>query len=416
MTDPVDDLLAAWDAPQPPADFADRVLAAEGMPAPKRPRRWMRWVALAAVVIGGLLAIPYFLHPDRGVGGVTAEARQSVALGTVGRVVAEPGAQIAWDERDLLAGGPSIVIGHTRGSAFYRVDDTFTLLVAGAGQRLTGRDATFEIGADPMSLKSAATGAIVGAGLTAAVFLTVYDGEVHVKSAHGKAKISAGQRAHLSADEAPRVTPRRQPAALKAALKAAEAERDALRDEVATLAASPEDARIKLTAEKRALEAEVAELKGALADERAARKQVEGEAVPFPDDLPEQFTEKGQVAAYKQIFEALDYPSGRIDAVDCSEFPCMVFGYVGQNEPGSEGARALFNDFETAWKAQFDAQSNAFHWSTSGRVPDGAGNEGMEFGAMVIPKDLKLSKAVMAQIHKRSMLRRQQYLDAKRGE
>jgi hypothetical protein len=410
MSDPLDDVLGEWADPTPPPDFVDQVMAAHQPPA-RSPRRWPYWAAAATVVLAAGLVLWLNQAPAYS-GSLDAQSRQSVTLGA-GSAVAEAGAELTWKQVDGV-----LTAYQPRGAVFYRLAPDQTLRLRTPNGEFVATGACFEMEIDPMSLKTGLMGAALGAGLTAAAFVTVYDGEVSVNAAQGAHRVAAGERARVPA-EGPLTRRDRRAAApevtdLKVALEEVEAERDALKAEVETLSAAPEDARVRLQAEKRNLQNEVAELKAALEEEKAARRHVEGDPVPFPEDLPEKYTEEGQAQAFREILQSLNHPGGRIDAVDCSEFPCIVHGYVGQREPGQEGHRALFNDMEKAWKGHFGFDKHSFSWSTSGHKDQNG--EGIKFSAVVMPRDLGLSKETHAQIHKRMMLRQQQYREANRPE
>lgn len=411
MSDPLDEVLGEWADPTPPPDFIDQVMAARApAPAPRQRRRWAFRIAAAVVLFAaGAIWLGDAPVPS---GAIDTQSRQSITLGA-GRLVAEPGATLRWAQVD------GVLTAHqTRGVVVYRLAPDQTLRLRTPSGEFVATGACFEMEIDPMasSLKTGFMGAALGAGLTAAAFVTVYDGEVRAPAAHGAEPVRAGERARVPVDGPLSRSDRRAAPTpdLHVALKAAQAERDALKAEVAELSAAPEDARVRLQAEKRNLQNEIKELKAALEEEKAARRQVEGDPIPFPDDLSETYTEAGQARAFRDILGALEYPDGRIDAVDCSEFPCIVHGYVGQREPGQAGHRALFADLEKAWKGHFGAKNHAFSWSTSSQK-DKHG-EGMKFSAVVIPHALKLSRGEHAQMHKRMMLRQQQYRDANRPE
>src|SRR4051812_45665043 len=88
--------LDAWAPLAPPADFADRVVAARDAAAPRRRRARL----IGGIVLAGVAAAAAALalrSPDRAASGtVIAAQRTTTALGARGIAVAEPATELTW--------------------------------------------------------------------------------------------------------------------------------------------------------------------------------------------------------------------------------------------------------------------------------------------------------------------------------
>jgi hypothetical protein len=217
------DALAAWSAPPPPANFAERVLAARaseadragaaepgpippdstGSPAsvvvpgtaaalaatPVRLRGWRR-IAPWAIVGAAGLALLLFRAGSPGTapdsrGSAVASERQTIRLGQRGVAVAEAGAAIDWDiERGRAR------VTQRAGDVFYRVErgGPFEVTTPHGTVRVTGT--CFRVELKPM--KTPWQG-VVGVALGAAVVVTVYEGSVLFAGRSGERSVSAGQ-------------------------------------------------------------------------------------------------------------------------------------------------------------------------------------------------------------------------------
>ena len=52
---------------------------------------------------------------------------------------------------------------------------------------------------------------------------------------------------------------------------------------------------------------------------------------PFPTDLPARFSEQALLSTFRQAWEEVGV-TGEVGAIDCSEYPCIVFGEVGDDQ------------------------------------------------------------------------------------
>ena len=167
-------LLGEWTPDSPPADFAERAVLAANEP-PKRQRRW--W--LLAVSAAAVLAV--LLWPARGeqTGSLSATARVTEVIADRGTAVAEAGTELTWR---VAPGGAARVVQKT-GSAFYRVEpgESFVVETALGEVRVLGTCFRVEV-VEMKAGRAAITGAAMGAALTAAVLVTVYEGKVEAAS------------------------------------------------------------------------------------------------------------------------------------------------------------------------------------------------------------------------------------------
>ena len=128
----------------------------------------------------------------------------------------------------------------------------------------------------------------------------------------------------------------------------------------------------------------------------------EGSAVPEPDDLPERFTEDALAGSFRAAFESTGLP-GQIEAVDCSEFPCILFGRL---ELGVTGNDSRLRGLLGAVRSDYEGDSINVGKSTY----RGADGSHMRFSASYYPSDL--SEDVRKALQKRVRYRRRQFGDA----
>ena len=190
-----------WEAQEPSPDFVDRVTervhgeerAGIALPEPRRR------VSLRAGVAGGLalaaavaLAVGWRGHGVPDCGDAIAVVRTEVHLGTRAIAVLEAGAHVSWTGDD---------VSQPTGDVFYRVESggsfhvqtpagdvevlgtCFRVRVEKSEGQMTGRD-----------LKAGA----VGAALSAALFVSVYEGKVAIVHASQRVALLAGDTARVS--------------------------------------------------------------------------------------------------------------------------------------------------------------------------------------------------------------------------
>jgi hypothetical protein len=209
MTQPEDDLrldaqlLAAYEVEDPPADLADRVLArlaaertTAAAPRAAGRRRWLGAIALSAAAAFGL-----WFRATPSAGTFTLSERAEVRIGARAVAVGERGAALSY----RVSGDGSAHVTQTAGNVFFRVEHGRAFTVATPAGEVTVKGTCFRVEVSPMSIPSGnIKAAAVGALAATSVFLTVYEGRVLFANEHGRAELSAGERASARADEAPR--------------------------------------------------------------------------------------------------------------------------------------------------------------------------------------------------------------------
>jgi hypothetical protein len=284
------DTLDAWRADPPPPGFADRVLAARRAEqargadeSPRAPRRLGRMAAVAvgvcAVGAAVLLAWPRGRAAN---GSLVATERTSFALDGRGIAVAEPGAELAW----RVTGGGDARVDQRAGDVFYRVDPGGPFVVETSLGRVEVKGTCFRVEVIPMSpSKPALIGAGVGAALSAAVVITVYEGKVLLANPQGERTVAAGERGVLTDGAAPSVAAdgkaivvhgkpspvEEVPAPSAGATREELLERDRIQRE--------ELARLRVR---------VRDLEGVIAEGPQVRRRGGGVDAPFVDPTPEQ--------------------------------------------------------------------------------------------------------------------------------
>jgi len=187
----------AWDAQDPPGDFAGRVVdrALHGA----RRRRAVRIGAGLVIVASMAAAVALHLEGRRGHGDVRATARQEVRIGDRAIAVLEPGAHVKWDGDAIEQGG---------GDVFWRVEPGARFTVHTAAADVTVKGTCFHINVsgveDAMNKRDAVSGTL-GAVMAATAFVGVYEGKVAVSHAGQSVDLAAGQSAQASAEGVERV-------------------------------------------------------------------------------------------------------------------------------------------------------------------------------------------------------------------
>jgi hypothetical protein len=111
--------------------------------------------------------------------------------------VAEPGAHVAW----RVGARGAARVEQTGGEVFYRVERGGPFVVETPAGQVSVLGTCFRVEVRPM--RQALVGAAVGA-VAATAIVTVYEGRVAVKSAHGETALAAGEKASLRVGDAPR--------------------------------------------------------------------------------------------------------------------------------------------------------------------------------------------------------------------
>lgn len=372
-----DALDAAWRAlptREPPADFVDRVLAAHSAPSPPRRPRWVLLAAAAVLLLGvGGGVFVALRDPDPPGGELSAEVRQTVTLGTFGRAVAEPGARLRW--RDA---GDGLRVDQAAGAVFYRADRGPLTVHTAAGVVTTdGGCLTVEIEPMNRTLRGAALGAVLGAGLV----VTVYEGEAALSGPEGEVVVPAGETGRAGVEgAAPTRAPRAPRATAPTPLPPLGA--DAAEPPTEAIAVAVEDARPTEAGpdEVARLRARIEALEGELADERAMRLESEGEPIPMPPDLPAQFQKDALLANMQRAIDELGV-DGEVTSVDCTEFPCIIYGDIDHTD------EEVFDKLRgtAAMQPYTDAASGVSAWGHEQETPEGRQKRAF-FGVALYPR------------------------------
>jgi hypothetical protein len=198
--DEKDRLRALWPADEPPADFADRVLAAaQGTrTATERPLKARRWLAGAALMTAAAL-VALLVRPggaSTATGRALVTERQTLQLGGRGLAVAEAGAELGWS-----VSGAAARVEQPAGNVFYRVEKGGPFVVHTPAGDVRVQGTCFRVEVDPMKKTLWSMGA--GAALASAVLVTVYEGKVLLANEKGQTTLTAGMAARAEAGRAP---------------------------------------------------------------------------------------------------------------------------------------------------------------------------------------------------------------------
>jgi hypothetical protein len=264
----------ALPAAEPPEGFADRVLAARRAEldvdredrTPRRRRPGWRPIAASAAAAGAVAAaaaaIVLAARADPvATGALVASERTEVAIGSRAVAVAEPHAALTWRvERGAAR------VEQTRGDVFYRVERGGRFVVATPAGDVAVLGTCFRVEVTEMTIgsegkrigKQAWGGAAVGAVVSAAVLVTVYEGRVLFANERGATEVAAGQSASAASGSAPAQAVAAgaevRPAATSEELPAPPPS-DATREELATREAQQRQEIAGLRAELRSLRA-----------------------------------------------------------------------------------------------------------------------------------------------------------------
>lgn len=205
MSDQDDPILAAWPALEAPTDFAAAVLGRLAPAPPQRPRRRL-WIGATLATLATAALILVALRPSAGA--QRALGRETVAIGRRGLAVLEPGA----DVQHHVGWTGAAEVTQRAGSVFYRVERGGAFVVHTPAGDVTVHGTCFRVevtagkeNEDMKAMKSGLVGASVGAALTAAVFVTVFEGKVSLANPRGSVALAAGESGSASTDRQPQI-------------------------------------------------------------------------------------------------------------------------------------------------------------------------------------------------------------------
>lgn len=217
--------LDAWEPMEPPAGFADRVMAAreagaavgsgpasEESPAarpktraPGRGRLLRAFAAGAAIAASIAIATLELFAPAplrvASEGRAAPSAQAEVRIGGRAVAVVEAGASIAWK----VGAGGATRVEQARGDVFYRVEKGGPFVVTTAAGDVSVQGTCFRVEVETMGWSKMTAAAAAGAVAATIVTVAVYEGRVRVANAQGEASVGAGESATLAAGAAPSV-------------------------------------------------------------------------------------------------------------------------------------------------------------------------------------------------------------------
>ena len=413
------ELLDTWNAAEPPPGFAARVVAARttGTGSGRRTAAVAALSAAAAVLaVVGVQHWPAAASAGRWSGA----AGETLRLGKRATVTASAGAVLGW----TVEGSGAARVHHESGRAFYRVEHGGEFVVETPAGTVSVLGTCFELDVQGETMrdgskagKVAVLGAAGGALVAATVVVSVYEGRVALANSAGETQVAAGATAVARPGSAPRVVDGRG-AAMEEQVRRLAAERDHLRTQVAQMEAqvrgmmlAPSQGRDPRDAQLESLQEQLGAVRGALAAERTAQAQRAGEAVPWPADLGEAYKQEGLKRAFLDAIQAAGI-QGDVKSIDCSEFPCVVYGEA-RHEGNKEAAEAEFKRFNEALQRTYPEKGHSTHqsaWSRSTKRADGQPETSTMFAISVYPEDAVDDEA-LKQVRKRVRHRNQQYIE-----
>lgn len=414
---PMDALVAGLPASAPPPDFAAGVVAAQARH--RRRGRVLGAVTGGLALSAALLAAVLVLRPASSSGEVIAAVRESVSLGERAVAVLEPAARVRYDV-DAGRLRDHVTVDQSAGRAFYRVEKGTPLVVKTPAGDVVVHGTCFSVDVsspklpkDPamaLALSQKAPSVAAGALMGVLLSVTVFEGAVQVHNGRGDVAVGPGQTASARADETPTVavTAAADPGLLKR-----------LRRQNEDLQASLDNARAasggdvqRILAENQALRDKLRHDDEELALVDADRKDKEGEALPFPADLPPRFTQAELLKSYTAALKEAGV-DGDVTHIDCSEYPCIVYGDVKLPKEGDARSLAQKLEATAALQAYKNDADNSSWWRSLAKDKDtGEDVDETHFGVALWPKaaDGQHSDADSA-IGKRIGFRNQQMWD-----
>ncbi len=207
--------LEAWSTMEPPAGFADRVAGSwERSRGPVRSRRRVWAVAIPFLAVASLALV--FGLWGRGLGSHGSReftVRETLVLGGRGLAVAEAGTSLKW----TVKSNGEAVVEQASGDVFYRVERGGPFVVRTAAGEARVQGTCFRVEVRPMRTTNSKWVQMgIGAAVSAAVLVTVYEGKVLLANEHGQTPIGAGDRAVAGAGYSPTLLDHNVPAATTA--------------------------------------------------------------------------------------------------------------------------------------------------------------------------------------------------------
>lgn len=346
--DGIDAMVRGLDVARPPADFADRVMAARA--EEQRARARVRFLAgMGASALAGAAAC------------FVVVTMTTAGTGAWGWGGGQPHHVVITTPAGTLAG--------VQFSADLNPINPINPIAMEKDMFASPSPSSF-----PKTIATAAAGMIAGAALTVAVSA----GELTVENDTGTITVKPGEVATVVAGAAPTkergISPQErvhqlqsENEGLRAALEAARSA--SASGDVTRLVGENQQLRDKL---------KKADEEVALLDD--LRKAQEGEPqTKFPDDLPPRFAEASLQRSFEEALDEVGIEGGIVE-IDCKEYPCIVYGQLSSRHDMDKlrDANAL-----AAYKDDDNATSV---WHTKKVDDDGKETELVYFGVASTPK------------------------------
>jgi len=374
--------------PAAPPGFASRIVRAH-LAARRRRRVAGACGALAAAL--GLVWIAT-IGPRSESGRAFAARQQTVRVGAH-TVVLERGASIRWV---VDRGGTRVT--QDAGSAFYRAAAPLTVRTAMADVIVKGT--SFSLRIDHNQEISMRT--MLPAGVAAGALLTavVYEGFVIVRNDHGRLELRPGESAAATSGTAP-ARSQHDPVG---ALARARTENDDLKRALAAARSAAAGDSHELLAENERLRHRIAEAEDEIALGEDAREQQEGLPQEFPKGLAPRFERENLAQAFAHALEQLG-ASAKVTDVDCSEFPCIVYGELDGAEMDTMKLAERLKGSPALAAYREDADHSAWMRARHKDDATGAVSDETHFAIGYYPKDEKKDGAIERRIGHRNQTR-----------
>lgn len=191
--------LAGWSVKEPPAAFAEQVLARAEERGSKRARAMIIGAAALAASIA-FIAVVAKRGGEPVQGMHLATSRTTLTLGDRATVVSEAGSALSWS----IDRAGRAEIEQTSGNVFYRVERGGPFVVHTPRGEVHVLGTCFRVEVEEMrAASSGLIGAGVGAALATTVMVTVYEGKVSTAAPQGEVAIAAGESVRLEGGPAP---------------------------------------------------------------------------------------------------------------------------------------------------------------------------------------------------------------------
>jgi hypothetical protein len=256
-----------------------------------------------------------------------------------------------------------------------------------------------------------AAGVVVGGGIASGVWWwarEARESRVRAESATPAAR-EDGAVVPSPSSRGPEPAPAARVAALERVNRGLRHEAEGLRKRLDAVTQAADQGTSPIAAENRALRQELARARAALRNEESARREQEGASIPFPKDLDDAYRQDALLRAMNDAIQKARM-QGEVKSVDCSEYPCMLYGDFKAASAADLEAQMRRTEAELA--KSYPEERNRFMTSLwASRNPEKEGSKAM-FGVAVLPKDG--AGVDQAELTRRMRFRSNQYMDSVR--